>query len=66
MHYHRENDVLEKRHQTLLNAFCETPIRFKHKMPQRKALMPVYINPPQTVQINNDKEIPGQLEVIMA
>lgn len=66
VHYHREKDVLENRYQTLLNAFNENPARFNHKKPQRKILLPVYINPPQTVKIKNDEKNYGQQEVIVA
>lgn len=47
VHRGKDNEVLEKRHQVLLNAFQNNPERFKHRKPKQKKLMPVYINPPQ-------------------
>ena len=49
-----------------LSAFNENPARFNHKKPQQKILLPVYINPPQTVKIKNDEKNHGQQEVIVA
>ncbi len=47
VHYGQAEEVLNKRHQTLLNAFREMPVRFNNKMPLRKELKPVFINPPK-------------------
>jgi putative transposase len=53
VHYGRADDILEKRHQAMLQAYFKNPLRFNNKMPKRKELAPaVYINPPQTIEIN--------------
>lgn len=60
VHFRQDNSSLEKRHQTLMQAYHDHPERFNFKQPKKKILTPVYINPPQTVQINA-----GQKEVNM-
>jgi hypothetical protein len=53
VHYGQANHLLNKRYQTLLKAYLKNPIRFNNKPPQLKQLpIAVYINPPQTVDIN--------------
>ena len=61
VHYDFAEQILEKRYQTLMDAFNSNPRRFNNKPPQQKILTPVYINPPQTVLINDAL----QQEVIM-
>lgn len=52
-HYGLAEMVLEKRHQTLLNAYENDPVRFNGKRPKRYNLPEaVYINPPQSVSIS--------------
>ncbi len=64
VHYQCADPVLESRYKTLITAFKQNPGRFNHKMPQKKMLQPVYINPPNTVEINS--KTAGQSEVNMA
>lgn len=69
VHYGHAANVLEKRHKTMLKAYLKNPIRFNNKLPQLKKLSPaVYINPPQTVQINlgNLENNYGQQKNILA
>lgn len=69
VHYGRAADILEKRYQTILQAYFKNPLRFNNKMPKRKELAPaVYINPPQTIEINsgNFKNNCGQEKIILA
>ena len=62
VHYGQADVILEKRHQTLMHAYSDNPIRFNRKPPKRRTLpAAVYINPPQTVSISA-----LQKEVIMA
>lgn len=61
VHYQRDQEVLEKRFNRLMQAYYENPCRFNNKKPTRKILQPVYINPPQTVEISS-----GQKGVAMA
>ena len=51
VHYGNHQDVLINRHQVLLKAFKDNPRRFNNRQPSMKSLEPVYINPPQTVEI---------------
>jgi transposase InsO family protein len=62
VHYGNAENILQKRHQTLLNAFDENPAKFNRRKPIMKKLQPVYINPPE---INNSK-LTLQQEAIMA
>jgi len=62
VHYGQADETLEKRYQRLLNAYRENPARFNARMPVRKELQPVYINPPQKIFIGKDL----QREEIMA
>lgn len=56
VHYDFASDILEKRHQVMLTAYLKNPIRFNNKSPKIKQLASaVYINPPQSIQINSDK-----------
>lgn len=62
-------DILEKRHQAILKAYLKNPVRFNHKLPTLKQLASaVYINPPQTIQINlvNLENNCGQQKIISA
>lgn len=53
VHYGHAEEILEKRYQAMLKAYFKKPGRFNNKVPKLKQLSPaVYINPPQTVQIN--------------
>lgn len=53
VHYGHANMILEKRYNSMLQAFLKNPLRFNNKLPTRKILEPaVYINPPQAVEIN--------------
>jgi transposase InsO family protein len=61
VHFGKGKQVLEKRFQTLTKVFQQNPARFNNKKPQKKMFQPVYINPPQIVEINA-----GQNEGIMA
>lgn len=61
VHYGKAEGILEQRHQTLMAAYSKHPERFNNRMPTIKKLNPVYINPPQTVAIND-----LQFEKIMA
>jgi putative transposase len=63
VHYQQEKAILKQRHEVLLQAFRENPVRFNNKPPKLKQLPEaVYINPPQTIGIS--KNI-GQSEAIM-
>jgi len=54
VHYGRAEQVLENRFQTLSKAYAAKPSRFNNKKPRLKELpKAVYINPPQTVSIND-------------
>jgi len=62
VHYGQAEAILAKRHTVLMQAYHNNPTRFNNKEPRLKQLpMAVYINPPQTVQINA-----GQQEIILA
>lgn len=53
VHYGEAENILKKRHATLMQAYNKNPLRFNKKMPELKQLPAVvYINPPQTVKIN--------------
>lgn len=56
VHYGLAEQMLEQRYQTLMKAYHDNPTRFNNRLPTRKVLKPVYINPPQTVVINNLQE----------
>jgi len=49
VHYGQAAEELSKRHQVLVNAYRENPLRFNNKMPKLKKLRPVYINPPNNI-----------------
>lgn len=53
VHYNFAKQLLDNRYQTRMDAFNNNPRRFNNKPPRRKILTPVYINPPQTVVIND-------------
>ena len=61
VHSNQAQKVLDARWKTLMAAYELTPHRFNGKPPIKKMIKPAYINPPQTVQIND-----GQMEVNMA
>jgi putative transposase len=53
VHYGHATEILSNRHKAMLKAYAKNPVRFNNKLPKLKNLAPaVYINPPQTVQIN--------------
>jgi putative transposase len=57
-HYGYADEVLEKRHEVLMKAFLQNPLRFNHVMPKLKQLpKAVYINPPKTVVISTGQEV---------
>lgn len=49
VHYSISDEILKNRHQVLMKAYEEYPIRFNNRAPKQKKLQPVYINPPQEV-----------------
>ena len=52
-HYGHAHLILERRHQTLLEAYVKDPVRFNGKQPKLYELpKAVYINPPQSVSIS--------------
>lgn len=54
--------ILKKRHDVLMQAYQRNPIRFNNQEPNLKKLPEaVYINPPQTIEINA-----RQQEIILA
>jgi putative transposase len=62
VHYGQAEDILKNRHTVLMQAYAKNPIRFGNKEPKLKELpAAVYINPPQTIQINY-----GQKEIMLA
>jgi transposase InsO family protein len=53
VHYGTYQDVLEKRHQTRMQAYLNNPIRFNKKAPKLQQLpAAVYINPPENILIS--------------
>jgi putative transposase len=53
VHYGHATTILKRRHDVLMQAYQRNPIRFNNQIPQLKNLPEaVYINPPQTVEIN--------------
>jgi len=56
VHSGRGDSILEKRHQVLMNAYNENPIRFNYRVPRRKTLKPAYINPPKETSSTLQKE----------
>jgi putative transposase len=62
VHYGNANKILECRHDILTQVYLRNPIRFNNRAPKLKHLPEaVYINPPQTAQINS-----GQQGMILA
>ncbi len=62
VHYGSADKILQNRHDTLTQAYLQNPTRFNKRAPKLKHLPEaVYINPPQTIEINS-----GQQEVILA
>ena len=52
-HYGYAEEILIKRHQVLMEAYLQNPIRFNNVQPKLKKLPnAVYINPPQTILIS--------------
>jgi len=53
VHYGMHEEILEKRHQTRMQAYLSNPIRFNKKSPKLKRLpAAVYINPPENILIS--------------
>lgn len=49
VHYGVAESILEKRHQTMMDAFQKNPSRFRNQVPKKKTLpKAVWINPPVT------------------
>ena len=62
VHYGQAEAILKKRHTVRMLAYAKNPIRFNNVEPKLKELAAaVYINPPQTIQINS-----GQQEIFSA
>ena len=62
VHYGQATTILKRRHDVLMQAYQRNRIRFNNQVPQLKNLPEaVYINPPQTVEINS-----GQRKEILA
>ena len=57
VHYGNAKAVLKRRHNTLLDAYYANPLRFNNKVPKERVLMPVYINPPNIVEIQDGLEV---------
>lgn len=54
VHYGIHDKILEKRHQTRMQAYLSNPIRFNNKAPKLKRLpAAVYINPPENILISS-------------
>lgn len=54
VHHGQGQGILDRRHQTLLQAYDKNPTRFNNKPPKLKYLpTAVYINPPQTILISS-------------
>jgi len=65
VHFGQADEILNNRHHVLLKAFEKNPARFNHKIPTRKKLKPVYINPPKTeVEINLEKNKKNDLQKV--
>lgn len=62
VHYGMAGEVLKHRHQVLLDAYNENPVRFNNRTPTLRELKPVYINPPEESTV--EKYLQG--EKIMA
>jgi putative transposase len=57
VHYGHAEAILIKRHQVLMQAYLQNPMRFNNVLPKLKQLPhAVYINPPQTVLISTIHE----------
>jgi len=54
VHYAQADEVLEYRHQVLLNAHQDNPVRSNNRIPIMKHLKPVYINPPENILLGED------------
>ena len=57
VHFEQADEILNNRHQVLLQAYEKNPARFNHKMPALKKLKPVYINPPKIESEKNNEKI---------
>lgn len=69
VHYGYGDNILEKRHKAMLQAYLKNPARFNKKIPKLKKLAPaVYINPPHAVKIDlrNLEKNSRQEEIILA
>jgi putative transposase len=54
VHYGYAEDILAKRHQTLMQAYLHNPMRFNNRPPEHKQVpAAVYINPPQIILISD-------------
>ena len=65
----QSEETKERVLRAMLQAYFKNPLRFNNKMPKRKKLVEaVFINPPQTVEINsgNFKNNCGQEKIILA
>lgn len=66
VHFGQADNILNNRHQVLLQAYKENQARFNHKMPTLKKLKPVYINPPSVESEKNNEKIHLQKGGVMA
>jgi len=66
VHFERADEILNNRHQVLLQAYEKNTARFNHKIPTLKKLKPVYINPPEIESEKSNEEINLQKGRIMA
>jgi hypothetical protein len=57
VHYGAANKIMQHRHDTLTKAYLQNPTRFSKQPPKLKHLPEaVYINPPQTIEINSGQQ----------
>lgn len=66
VHFGQENEILKNRHHVLLQAYEKNPARFNKKIPQLKALKPVYINPPKSILEKNIEKSFDKIGGVMA
>jgi len=64
VHTGKAHDILQTRHDFLMQKFHEKPVRFNHKMPIIKKLKAVYINPPKNTDDENNFTRRGNRGVI--
>ena len=65
VHAGKADEILQARHVFLMQKFHEKPVRFNHKMPKLKKLKAVYINPPESIDTENNLKTILQKEQIM-